>query len=188
MSSCLGTRKLVAKTFSEAVLVANEQIRPGSRPLPLIPTESCAGPCSQITETARGALIFSPWEQQPPRHAAIVKDNEAANRLNQFCPIIQHLSFVGYVVAGGAPSWAVRKEAYLFPVVSSGLSDVDKEIQATQIYIAFLQEIRRIYDEHFASTHHFFLFGNSSCTTIEIVEERNAFTASTTRLLRAQGL
>jgi hypothetical protein len=172
--------ELVAKTFSEAVLVASEQIRAGSLPLPLIPTETFAGPCVQITETAKGALIFSPWEQQQPRHATIVKDAEAADRLSQFCPIIKHLSFAGYIIAGGAPSWAVRKEAYqrppgdvdIFPVVSPGMSDGEKEIEATRIYIAFLQEIRRIYDQHFASTHVFFWFRNATCTTIEIIDER----------------
>jgi hypothetical protein len=169
-------------------MVANNQITAGSEPLPLISTASFAGLCSHLTTTAKGVLLYSETDRLRQQQATILTDAEARAKLLDYCPLVEHFCFDGYVVAGGGPAWAVRTrgEAYydypgdidIFPIVSPGLSsDEEKFRQVSQIYTSFLLEVRQIYDDHFASTHHFFCFRSECCTTIELMELRDSSTA-----------
>jgi hypothetical protein len=169
-----------AKTFSDALLVANHQIRAGSSPLPLIRTESFAGPCSQITTTARGALLYGERVLNfGLDKASVLNDNEAASRLSTFCPLVKRLSFEGYCIAGGASAWAVRKTGHeatpsdidVFCFVNPALSDTDKHLRAAEIYTHFLREIEQIYDDYFKPTHYLSYFRNKSCTTVELMNK-----------------
>jgi hypothetical protein len=163
-------------------LVANHQIRANAQLLPLIRTEAFAGPCSKIlTATAKGAFLRDSHDLWSGDRLAtvVVRDAEALAVLTEFCPLVNDLSFAGYIIAGGAPSWAVRRKEHfgypgdidIFPVVAPGLSNVDKHLLAEQSYARFLQEIQHSYDKRYKSTYNLFWFRNKSCTTIQLTKK-----------------
>lgn len=97
----------------------------------------------------------------------IVDHNSAKDRLLKRFPLVEFLSFQGYVTAGGGPLYAVRQKFYGYDY--EGDLDffiiAENEKEANSIYEALLYEIENIILNHFRDVYNSVYLRNEYCTT-----------------------
>jgi len=102
----------------------------------------------------------------------------ATSRVLNHFPLVEFLSFKGYVIAGGAPLYAVRKIEWTTDTIYEGDLDLfiisNNQDNAKTIYIDLLQEIEQIINYKFPGFYSIVYLRNQHCTTCFLVSNNKS--------------